>query len=133
MSAICIVIYGASLVLAAVEAGLREWPAFDVVHVNPAMPLAIEQVKAVKPQVVIVDGHYDYTGLCPSLILRVDHNANNQAAIFHEQQYPIGNIGELVEIIWRYISEAGETTPQLIAKVEHPRLEKKGLCSATEA
>lgn len=102
MQAVCVVIYGASLVLAAIEAGLKGLPEFNVIRVNPQLPIAIEQVHALQPQVIIVDGRYDYSAFCPSTILRVDRNANNQSAVINDKHYPIGDLTELVEVIMQF-------------------------------
>ncbi|HRW06753.1 MAG TPA: hypothetical protein P5121_16735 [Caldilineaceae bacterium] len=104
MPAVRVVIYGASLILAAIEAGLKEWPNFTITHIDPNLPLAVEQIRVLQPQVVIVDGRHDDSGICPSLILRVDRMANNQAAVFNNQSYPITHIDELVDVIIRFIS-----------------------------
>ena len=110
MQAIRIVIYGASLLLAAIEAGLKEWPNLSVVRIDPHLPLADAQVQALQPHIVIVDGCCECTVVCPTTILRVDRNANNQAAILNNQIFPIGHIEELADVIQWFVRNGSETT-----------------------
>lgn len=105
MQDVRIVIYGVSLVLAAVEAALKPWTNFSVVRVDPTTPQADAQVQLLQPHIVIVDGHYECVVVCPKTILRVDRAANNHAAIFNEQVFPIQHIRDLANVIQRFVNE----------------------------
>jgi hypothetical protein len=104
MPAVCIVIYGASLLLAAIEAGLKERPELSIVHIDPRLPLADAQLLALHPHLVIVDGRHECAVVCPKTVLRVDRNANNQAAILNDQRFPIGRLDELVAVILHHVT-----------------------------
>ncbi|MEZ4617291.1 MAG: hypothetical protein R2867_17520 [Caldilineaceae bacterium] len=104
MQAVRVVIYGASLVLAVIEAGLKNWPDLMVVRIDPSTPMADAQVLAIQPHIVIVDGQTDCTVVCPTTVLHVDRAANNHAAILNNQLYPIRHISELVDVIQRSVN-----------------------------
>jgi hypothetical protein len=53
---------------------------------------------------VIVDGRHECAVVCPKTVLRVDRNANNQAAILNDQRFPIGRLDELVAVILHHVT-----------------------------
>jgi hypothetical protein len=98
-----VVIYGASLLLAAIEAGLQGVPHFLVTRIDPQLPAADAQVRALRPHVVIVDDGRSRATFCSQHVLLVDRNANNHAALLNQQTFPIGQLTELVALIEHYV------------------------------
>lgn len=105
MNAVRVLIYGVSLMLAVIEASLRELPNFTLLHVDPSVPSADEEVCRFHPHIVITDGYGECTVVCPTRVLRVDPYANNQAVVVDGQIYPIHHTAELAQIIHEFACE----------------------------
>ena len=99
MQTVRVGIYGTSVMLAVVEAGLRKSPQLAIIRVDPNTDGAANLLQHFRPQIVIVDGNQPAPAICPTRLLRIDQNANNQFALLNRQSYAIQQFTDLLELI----------------------------------
>lgn len=97
MQPVRVAVYGASLMMAVLEASLRTSPLLVVIRLDPALAGATDRLYQFAPQVVIVDEHLDW--LTVDTLLCIDQRANNQAAWLNRERYPIQHLAELHALI----------------------------------
>ena len=66
----CVVIWGTSVFLMSIEAGLAKLPGMEVVRLNPRLPNAEARILALSPDVVIVGHNGGSEGLVLALLDR---------------------------------------------------------------
>lgn len=108
-----VVIYGASLYMAIVEAALKDHPHLSLIRVDPAEPEARQHLSLLYPDVILVD-ETTSTLMASAAFPASPNNEGNAGrarvilllpaspivAVLFEQQYEIQNIQELTELIW---------------------------------
>ncbi len=99
MQLVRVALYGTSIMLAVVEAALRQSPRLAVIRVDPAKRRPDELLAHFGPQLVIVDGNQAWPLTPTTLLVRIDANANNQAALLHNCAWPIQQLTDLVTLI----------------------------------
>lgn len=97
MQPVRVAVYGASLMMAVLEASLSTSPLLVVIRLDPALAGATDRLYQFAPQVVIVDEHLDW--LTVDTLLCIDQSANNQAALLNRERYPIQHLAELHALI----------------------------------
>ena len=100
-----VVIWGTSVYLMSIEAGLAALPGMEVVRLNPHLPNAEVRILALSPDVVIVEQRSDnHADLARTLLnhglslVEVDANENT-VTLLNGRRVPISEIGDMVRVI----------------------------------
>lgn len=99
MQPVRVAVYGASLMMAVLEASLRTSPHLVVIRLDPARAGATDRLSQFAPQVIIVDEQLDWLTLTGDMLLCIDQCANNQAALLNRERYPIQHLADLQALI----------------------------------
>lgn len=109
MQLVRVALYGTSIMLAVVEAALRQSPRLALIRVDPAKCPPDELLAHFCPQLVIVDGNQAWPTNPTTLLLRIDANANNQAALLYNCTWPIQQLTDLVTLIEQSVGKLPTT------------------------
>lgn len=119
MQLVRVALYGTSIMLAVVEAALRQSPRLAVIRVDPAKCRPDELLAHFCPQLVIVDGNQAWPTSPTTLLVRIDATANNQAALLHNCTWPIQQLTDLVTLIEQSVGKLpttyGSSAPAMMA------------------
>ena len=97
-----VVVYGASLFMAVIEAVLKNQPGFNVIRIDPAQPNAPQCLSAFHPEVVFVDdmrGTLTLAGNRPQIWVSVGASISPMMAVRVQRQHPIHNIDDLTKLV----------------------------------
>ena len=104
-----VVLYGASLFVAGVEASLRDRPGLDVVRIDAALPDAGRRLKSLRPDVIIFDSGDARLVALPDMTQLLRDNpgvlvigldlTNNEVTVVSSQQRSATKVEDLVEAI----------------------------------
>lgn len=114
-----ITIFGNSLLMAGLEAGLRDHPAFHILHISPDQILHVSPPDVDNGIVLYDTSETDLNLLnqwlftSPHLILIGLDNARNQIIVFHGERHQVLAIGDVTRLI---LEIAGIGTAALTAE-----------------
>jgi len=105
MPPVRVAVYGASLMMAVLEASLRTAPELAVIRLDPATPEAGARLDHFAPQIIIIDQQVVRPALATAILLWIDQHANNQAAWVNCKCYPIQQRTQLLALLQQLPSQ----------------------------